>query len=331
MLGLRADTGRALAGVAGAVALLAACSGGSASDAEPGRISFGKLDPEIGDFRIWTAAADGSDERPLVRRMSWMSDWAPDGRRLVFEDATTLTTIAPDGSDPQVVVDSLGYQGVPKWSPTGEWIAFEGSEQAPSDPIDIPQDFSRSVWVVRPDGRDLHRVTDRFDVEPVFSPDGSQLAFGHVTEPGQPWDAVQSVVVVGLDGTGRREVVPPTIGLQHLDWSPDGTWITYNVEPLPGIVEQPDGSGSIWAVHSDGTDRHVLVPSTDEWMFVKPVWSPDGRRLLAGCNTPGSGVAGGGIDRLCVVDVASGEATLLIDHSAERLDVNFPAWGTSQS
>jgi Tol biopolymer transport system component len=308
------------------VVALAACGGGGhAPQAENGRISFGKWDPKLGDFRIWTAAADGSDEQPVVPQMSWMSDWAPGGRRLVFEDLRSIKTIAPDGRDARVLVDGLGYQGIPKWSATGAWIAFEGSREKPRDPVDIPQDFKRSVWVVRPHGQDLHRVTTEFDVEPVFSPDGSRLAFGHVTRPGPPEQAVQSVMVVGLDGTRRREIVPSTVGLQHVDWSPDGAWITYNTEPLLGVTEQPPGRGAIWAVHPDGTDRHILVPTAGRWVFFKPVWSPDGKRMLSGCNP----YPGGGVDRLCVIDVKSGDVHLLVDHSQDRQPVNFPAWGAS--
>jgi TolB protein len=309
--------------LAGLVVALPACGGGGDdAGARNGRISFGKFDPALGEFRIWTAAADGSDERPLVTWVSWMSDWAPDGRRVVFEDTDTLATIGPDGTNPEVIVDSLGWQAIPKWSPTGEWVTFEGSEEKPADPVNASPDFERSVWIVRPNGEGLRRVTDRYDVEPVFSPDGSELAFGHVVRPGPPEDAVQSVAVVALDGTGRREIVPPTVGLQHVDWSPDGTWITYNIEPLAQVADQPPERGSIYAVRPDGTDLHVLVPSTPEWVFFKPVWSPDGKQLLTGCSDPG-----GSIERLCVVDLEGGDVSPLIDHGGDGLNVNFPAWG----
>jgi Tol biopolymer transport system component len=312
--------------LAAAMALLAGCGAGDIPDGGRERISFGRFDPKLGDFRIWTAAPDGSDQRPLVPQVSWVSDWAPDGRRLVFEDLETLRTIAPDGSDAQVVVDSLGWQAIPKWSPTGEWIAFEGSEEKPADPVNASPDFERSVWVVRPDGQDLRRVTDEYDVEPVFSPDGTQLAFNHVVHPGSSWDAVKSMVVAERDGTGRREIVPPTPGLEHGDWSPDGKWIIYDLETLPNVSDQPAGRGAIWAVHPDGTGRHVLVPPTDQWYaFAKPAWSPDGKQILAGCNTPG------GVDRLCVIDVATGYTALIVDHSRDRQPVNFPAWGPAAS
>ncbi len=182
------------------------------------------------------------------------------------------------------------------------------------------------MWVIRPDGADLHRITSDFDVEPVFSPDGSRLAFGHVTEPGTAEQARQAIDVVKLDGTGRRQVVPPTAGLQHVDWSPDGKWITFNIEALQGVIAQPFRRGSVFAVHPDGTNLHLLVPSTREWVFFKAVWSPDGKRLLTGCNTPG-----GGNDRLCIVDLETGDVIVAIDHGAAGIPVNFPAWGSAPS
>ena len=309
-----------------AVGVLAGCGGSENGDAVNGRIAFGKWDYALDDFRIWTAEPDGTDEQPLVPYVSWMSDWAPDGRRLVFEDSTSLKTIASDGTGTRVVVDSLGWQAVPKWSPTGEWIAFEGAEQKPADPVNASPDFERSVWLIRPNGKDLHRVTKEYDVEPVFSPDGNQLAFGHVTKPGPPDQAMQSVVVTNLDGTHRREIVPPTVGLQHVDWSPDGTWITYNIEPVGAAIEQPAGGGSVYAVRPDGTNLHVLVPSTDQWWFVKPVWSPDGKWLLTSCSRPATTPT---VDRLCVIDLADGDVHLIVDHSDDTVLANLPSWGPS--
>jgi Tol biopolymer transport system component len=70
-----------------------------------------------------------------------MSDWAPDGGRLVFQDLTTLKTIEPDGTD----------------QPSGRG----------------------SVWAVRPDGTDRHVLVpatrERAFFKAVWSPDGDQL------------------------------------------------------------------------------------------------------------------------------------------------------------
>src|SRR5262249_46961126 len=57
-----------------AVALLAACGESGSGNAVNGRIAFGKWDYVLNDYRIWTAEPDGTDERPLVPYVSWMSD-----------------------------------------------------------------------------------------------------------------------------------------------------------------------------------------------------------------------------------------------------------------
>ncbi len=53
-----------------------------------------------------------------------------------------------DGSDRTVVVDDLGNDAWPEWSPDGDWIAFTGDRDGGTD-----------IFVVRPDGSDLTRVT----------------------------------------------------------------------------------------------------------------------------------------------------------------------------
>jgi len=311
-----------VATLVGLLVLAAGCS--AEADPENGRLSFGRFDPALNDFRVWTSKPDGSDQQPLVPQASWMSDWSPDGQRLVFEDLTSLKTIGPDGNDSRLLLNTLGWQAAPKWSPTDEWITFEGTQERTSDPLNPPDDYKRSVWLIRPDGSDLHQVTDQFDLEPFFSPDGKQLAFNHVAKTGSSATALKSIVVTDLDGSNRREIVPPTAGLEHGDWSPDGEWIVYDIETLGSNPLQPPGRGAIWAVRPDGTDRHILTAPNDQWYaFVKPAWSPDGETILAGCNAPG------GVDRLCTIEPETGTVTLIVDHSTERQPVNFPAWGSA--
>jgi len=56
----------------------------------------------------------------------------------------------------------------PAWSPDGSLIAFSGT--GPS--------FFREIWVVRPDGSSLRRLTHGEDnLSPAWSPDGSHIIF----------------------------------------------------------------------------------------------------------------------------------------------------------
>jgi Tol biopolymer transport system component len=67
-----------------------------------------------------------------------------------------------------------------------------------------------------------------FDFGPVFSRDGTRVAFLRAapTPCGKP-DCGLILVVANADGTGLREITPGEPGLDWLDWSPDGTRIAF--------------------------------------------------------------------------------------------------------
>jgi Tol biopolymer transport system component len=172
---------------------------------------------------------------------------------------------------------------------------------------------------MRADGSHARQVTsDGFDVEPVFSPDGKRIAFGRITGVTAAGDQLEAVYVVDVDGTHLRQVVPPLAGLEHPDWSPNGAWISFNI--APESVNAPD-SGSIITVHPNGNGLRVLQGLSDDLRFFKPVWSPDGRKLLVGCHNPQTG-----LDQLCVLDANGRNAHVIILGSP--YPVNFPAWGS---
>ncbi len=176
--------------------------------------------------------------------------------------------------------------------------------------------FSTSIWVMKADGTGARRVTrGGFDVEPVFSPDGRRIAFGRITGD-SPAGQQAAIYVVDVDGTDLQRVVPPRSGLEHPDWSPDGRSIVFNIGPEFG--DAPD-SGAVLSVRTDGRGLRVLVAPTDRLRFFKPVWSPDGRRLLIGCFD--ERVAR---DRLCT-STAGGERVRVVPLGSRP--VNFPAWG----
>jgi hypothetical protein len=64
----------------------------------------------------------------------------------------------------------------------------------------------------------------------------------------------------------------------------------------------------------------VLRRPTDRLEFFKPVWSPDGRKLLVGCFDTQAGV-----DQLCVMN--GGNVHAIIVGTPDEF-VNFPAWGS---
>ena len=283
--------------------------------AKNGRISFGRFDPQLGDFSLWSANRDGTQQRRLTNSPTFMSDWSPDGGRIAFDFADDtgmhVATIASDGGDRHQLTTGAGIQEDPKWSLDGKWITTDASPVLPDDPS-----FFTSIWVMRADGSLSHQMTtDGFDVEPVFSPDGSHIAFGRITG-GTDEGQLEAVYVVNTDGTNLHQVVPPILGLEHPDWSPDGQWITFNIAPES---ISPD-AGAVVAVHPNGHGQRILRSATERYGFFKPVWSPDGRQFLVGCHDRQEHV-----DKLCEMDADGDHVHVVVD--AGPYPVNFPAWG----
>lgn len=282
-----------------------------------GEITFGRYDPVLGAHTVWVASPNGQNQRQLVTDPSSFSDWSPDGSRIAFdfadESGVHIGAISPDGSRRTTLTTEEGVQETPDWSPDGRWITY-GS----MDPT-LPY-FSTSIWIMRSDGTDARRVTTGgFDVEPVFSPDGRRIAFARIVEESEDGPQVNSLHVVDVDGTGERQVVAPRAGLEHPDWSPDGRWLGFDINP--GETQLPD-SGALVVVRPDGRAAHVLRAPTRDLRFFKIAWSPDGHRILMGCFDLRVQR-----DRLCISN-AGGGGVRPIDLGDDSW-VNFPAWGAT--
>jgi Tol biopolymer transport system component len=172
----------ALIALATALAVLGGALPAAAHDRPTnGRITFGRFDPELGDFSIWAANPDGTHQRRLTHVPSFFSDWSPDGHRIAFDfvddTGVHIATMDPNGRHVRQLTFGEGIQEVPKWSPDGRWITFDASPDFPDAP-----GFHTDIWIMRADGSHKRQLTrGAFDVEPVFSPDGRRIAFGRIT------------------------------------------------------------------------------------------------------------------------------------------------------
>jgi Tol biopolymer transport system component len=102
-------------------------------------LAFGKLNAK----GIWTVGTDGRGLRRLTSSTyDFEPDWSPDGKALVFRlSIPGAIVVQPLHGTRRVLAHGDFYR--PKWSPDGRWIAYAGE---------------KGLEVVRPDGRDRHRV-----------------------------------------------------------------------------------------------------------------------------------------------------------------------------
>jgi len=150
--------------------------------------------------------ADTSDCGPHAYLGGPSPDYAsspsPDGTRLVYVGGTGIPYVGgtirvrtfATGAD-----TSLGVVGdVPRWSPTGEWIAY---------------DSLGTLMLIHPDGTGHQALLDRGDyLDPAvsWSPDGEWLIYNHGS------DRLTLVQVA----TGLKLPLATTIGLADPTWQP---------------------------------------------------------------------------------------------------------------
>ena len=176
------------------------------------------------------------------------------------------------------------------WSPDGSRIVFA---RAPSSGV-------HSIWVVKPDGTGLRRLTPNCppgvgipkckadDGWPVWSPDGKHIAFQRLSGPLRPKGATvntakriyrDELVVTDANGRHLRSLVwfGPWRGDPQIPaWSPDGSTLVF--------LERSDNGGNcscrtLYVVNANGTGLHRLTPPSIA-PGDKVDWSPDGSTIL---------------------------------------------------
>jgi TolB protein len=157
--------------------------------------------------------------------------------------------------------------------------AFSGSGPAPSRLV-FASDRERGDWelfTVRPDGRDLRRLTRRRGEEshPSFSPDGRFVVFSGRSEEGPlaPGGASQNLWIADAENAvDARPLTPARPGGADTQpaFSPDGRRIVF--------VSDRDGNPELYALDSQG-GANVVRLTFDPAADMDPCWSPDGSRI----------------------------------------------------
>ena len=185
--------------------------------------------------------------------------------RIVFysnrDGSYELYSMKPDGSDPVRLTDTPEEEREfsPAVSPDGSKVLFV-NRIGPEDDF-----YTAYLYVMNADGTNrvqLPPADGGFIGPPVWSPDGSQIAF-------EGWidDGGFEIWVMDADGSGLRNLTnTPDAGEFSPSWSPDGRRILFTGDGDPSGLE---------VMNSDGTGRAPFAGDDAYWA----TWSPDGARI----------------------------------------------------
>lgn len=304
------------------------------------------IDEAADDYRSSLSLVTPSSEEPIelvpATSLNTLPRWSPDGSRIAFLSdrggkPKSLYVLRRDGGEARCLASfPLGIGSI-QWAPDGASLLVTVTVEH-----DAPPDGNRDAlrWRQRP--RRVHRQRYKSDgagfllhaasqlrlirasdghvtelgvrgeevMSPCFSPDGRRIAY--VKYRGGSRDGhLSDIWVMSADGSGERQLTTEIASAGMPAWSPDGRWIAFTGDRLPG-----NSLARLWLVDPEtgalrelgGDDLEVtsypLVPPSP------PAWTPDGRRVLFLS-------ARRGVSEVGVIDVERGERADLGEDDAQ--------------
>lgn len=191
-----------------------------------------------------------------------------DGRYIVFMSDRTgafhIWRMDIDGGNLKQLTDHHDEE-VPDISPDSQWVAYEMYLN------------KSTIWKVGIDGGQPTEITDKYSENPVFSPDGKQIACLYLPQPA----GSQTIAILPSEGGEPIKTLPFTGPITNLRWTVDGRALVY------GMTK--NSVTNLWAQPIDGSAPKQLTNFASERIFNFD-FSRDGKQIAMSRGTQTSDV-----------------------------------------
>ena len=232
--------------------------------------------------------------------------YSPGANRIAFTSTrdgnSEIYSMKTDGTGVIRLTNNPGIDSAPNFSKDGSRIVFQSN-----------RDVDEEVYIMNADGTGQTRLTTTPNAppattgkstEPVFSPNGSRIAFVSDRDSGFPQGLNREIYEMNTDGTNvvRLTFVPSSTD-DRPAYSPDGSRITFTSDR-----NGPDRE--IYVMNSDGTLQTQLTDNSATEN--DPAFSPDGNQIAFNSSRDG------GRDHLYVMNAdGSNETRLFLNGFAD--------------
>jgi TolB protein len=287
---------------------------------------------------LWKIHPDGTGLTQLTESTGWdeLPVWSPDGSKIAFLRERAIYVVNDDGTELSLIADIKDADPFqPQWSPDGTTLAFEVEMPGTPD-AEASGERNYDIFTVSADGAGLSDLTPTTDITenyPIWSPDGTKIAFGASRMLSGENAGSFDLYTMNPDGTGIERLTREAgLGVEFdISWQPV-TSASEVEKPTPtggplahGSImftrEEPDGGGwrcDLFTIEPDGTGERALTdtPSTCEAL---PAVAPGGSTVAVSLD----------LDDIAVIDLATSARRRLTSDSG-TLD-NGPAWSPDGS
>jgi TolB protein len=223
-----------------------------------------------------TMAADGTGDRELFAQLPpdcttiYRPAWNPiDQTTLALvcvtaEKRTALHRVRIDGTDLGIIDTGFPVIDDVTYSPDGMTLAFWGAEAAdqPSTLFTMPADASGAASQL------VDRGAGVGDADPVFSPDGSKIAFRRLLQDAKG-NVTAQIIVVNADGSNPVPLTDGKSADQDPIFSPDGRQIAFKSSRANAAGT---ADNQLWVINVDGTGLKELAVGSPGAGDGAPAW-----------------------------------------------------------